>query len=84
MYLTTIQQESFKNSDPHYIDEFIALKLGMMIGMWRGREKESEMFCVCVGMGSAGCACVCYYETGIPCVHMMLALKPQHAVHADL
>ena len=41
MYLTTIQQESFKNSDPHHIDEFIVLKLAMMIGMWRegGRVK---------------------------------------------
>ncbi len=48
------------------------------------REEESEMFCVCVGMGSAGCTCLCYYETGIPCVHMILVLKSQHAGHVDL
>ena len=42
VYLTTIQQESFKNSDPHHIDEFIVLKLAMMIGMWEEREGEKE------------------------------------------
>ena len=63
MYLTTIQQESFKNSDPHYIDEFIVLKLGMMIGMWREREKERVKCFVFV------------LEWGVLVVHVFVIMK---------
>ena len=63
VYLTTIQQESFKNSDPHYIDEFIVLKLEMMIGMWRGRERKRVKCFVFV------------LEWGVLVVHVFVIMK---------
>ena len=65
MYLTTIQQESFKNSDPHYIDEFIVLKLAMMIGMWREGEGEKERVkCFVIVL-----------EWGVLAVHVFVIMK---------
>ena len=67
MYLTTIQQESFKNSDPHYIDEFIVLKLGMMIGMWGGRESVWNVLCLCWNGECWLCMCLLLWNRDSLC-----------------